>query len=223
MRTEKPMAQASYSPEIFAVGDFEAGKIAVVGSTSREPLEQTNERWEKETPWLAEEIIRGCGIEEGDDVLDYGCGIGRVAKEIIKRTGCRVTGVDQSPEMRALAVDYVQSEGFAAISSLDFRTQVLGSRKFKSAYCTWVLQHCVSPTQIVDTIKMCLPYGAPFYVLNEKSRYIPTTAGWVDDGLSIEELLKSRFAIVRDGEIPVGVTGKTLSERSRWYLFRKTA
>jgi demethylmenaquinone methyltransferase / 2-methoxy-6-polyprenyl-1,4-benzoquinol methylase len=34
-----------------------------------------------------------------DSVLDVACGTGAVAIELVRRYGCRVTGVDQSPEM----------------------------------------------------------------------------------------------------------------------------
>jgi demethylmenaquinone methyltransferase/2-methoxy-6-polyprenyl-1,4-benzoquinol methylase len=37
----------------------------------------------------------------GDTVLDVACGTGAVALELARRLGCRVVGVDQSPEMLA--------------------------------------------------------------------------------------------------------------------------
>jgi demethylmenaquinone methyltransferase/2-methoxy-6-polyprenyl-1,4-benzoquinol methylase len=44
-------------------------------------------------------------IEAGskDTVLDVACGTGAVARELIRRNGCRVVGVDQSAEMLAVA------------------------------------------------------------------------------------------------------------------------
>src|SRR6476646_6631459 len=38
-----------------------------------------------------------------DTVLDVACGTGAVALELVRRTGCSVVGVDQSPEMLAEA------------------------------------------------------------------------------------------------------------------------
>jgi ubiquinone/menaquinone biosynthesis C-methylase UbiE len=46
---------------------------------------------------LAESI----GLEEGSSVLDVGCGYGLSAKALNARYGCRVLGVDLSPEMIA--------------------------------------------------------------------------------------------------------------------------
>jgi len=40
-------------------------------------------------------------VGPGDTVLDVACGTGAVAVEVARRHGCRVVGVDQSPEMLA--------------------------------------------------------------------------------------------------------------------------
>src|SRR5436309_15917108 len=39
----------------------------------------------------------------GDRVLDVATGTGAVAEELIRRTGCTVVGLDQSPDMLAVA------------------------------------------------------------------------------------------------------------------------
>ena len=43
-------------------------------------------------------------------VLDYGCGVGRLAKAMIEAKGCAVIGLDISARMRTLAQDYVASD-----------------------------------------------------------------------------------------------------------------
>lgn len=42
-------------------------------------------------------------VGPGDTVLDVATGTGAVAAELLRRTGCRVVGLDQSPEMLAAA------------------------------------------------------------------------------------------------------------------------
>jgi len=49
----------------------------------------------------------------GDHVLDVATGTGLVAAELVDRTGCRVTGIDQSPEMLAAARVRVADRGLA--------------------------------------------------------------------------------------------------------------
>jgi demethylmenaquinone methyltransferase/2-methoxy-6-polyprenyl-1,4-benzoquinol methylase len=52
-------------------------------------------------------------IEAGDDesVLDVACGTGAVALELVRAHGCRVVGIDQSPEMLAAGRKRVDSAG----------------------------------------------------------------------------------------------------------------
>ena len=48
------------------------------------------QRWETETPYLADPIAEQLPITADSRVLDYGCGIGRLAHELIRRHGCRI-------------------------------------------------------------------------------------------------------------------------------------
>ncbi|UYN94976.1 MAG: class I SAM-dependent methyltransferase [Enhydrobacter sp.] len=72
----------------------------------------TDERWTTETPYVADLIGGAVDVRRDTLPIDYGCGIDRLARELIGRHGCQVLGVDISARMRALAVDYVQSDRF---------------------------------------------------------------------------------------------------------------
>jgi hypothetical protein len=48
----------------------------------------TADRWETETPYLADLIGQQCALRPDSLVLDYGCGIGRLAHELISRHNC---------------------------------------------------------------------------------------------------------------------------------------
>ncbi|MDQ7017883.1 MAG: methyltransferase domain-containing protein [Robiginitomaculum sp.] len=43
-------------------------------------------------------ILSMMNIKAGDQVLDIGCGIGGAARTLVAETGCRVTGIDLTPE-----------------------------------------------------------------------------------------------------------------------------
>ncbi|MDE1828526.1 MAG: class I SAM-dependent methyltransferase [Candidatus Micrarchaeota archaeon] len=213
--------EVSYSPDCFNVEDVQHAKNVILGAVGDDPIEQMEERWKTETPWLTSEIAYKLCLNPEMTVVDYGCGIGRLAKGLIESTGCKIVGVDISSSMRALALEYVDSPNFSTISPLVWRTMVLDGTRFDSAYSVWVLQHCAYPGQIADTLKISLVDGGLFYVVDENDRFVPTNAGWVDDRISVEESLNKRFSLVEKGKLPVGVTSKKLSDRTATYLYSK--
>src|SRR5262249_29871734 len=95
----------TYNPEIFSVRNVREPKALILTAETS----TTDARWEQETPLLCGLIDARAKIGPETVVLDYGCGIGRMSKALIERYGCRVIGVDISPSMRALAVEYVGS------------------------------------------------------------------------------------------------------------------
>ncbi|WP_319524319.1 class I SAM-dependent methyltransferase [uncultured Desulfosarcina sp.] len=60
---------------------------------------------------LTMKMAEAIGIEEHASVLDIGCGYGVSACALHERLGCRVLGVDLSPEMIAAGRSYCQGEG----------------------------------------------------------------------------------------------------------------
>ncbi len=57
------------------------------------------------------ELLSLCHIQEGQLVLDVGCGIGSTACYIAKNHGCRVVGIDISERMVARSKDRAKREG----------------------------------------------------------------------------------------------------------------
>ena len=100
---------AAYSDAVFRQRDLQAAKEIILNPA---PDMTTDERWEFETRAVVEEMGRAMQLDATSRVLDYGCGIGRIAKALIERYGCSVLGVDISADMRRFAVDYVASERF---------------------------------------------------------------------------------------------------------------
>jgi len=98
----------TYDPSVFQVNDLAAAmKIILTEEDS-----SSDKRWKTETPYAMDLIGQYLTIDRDSLLLDYGCGIGRVAKELIARYGCRVIGTDISAQMRALAPSYVNSTDF---------------------------------------------------------------------------------------------------------------
>jgi SAM-dependent methyltransferase len=93
------------------------------------------ERWEKETPDMVRAILKQT-TASSPRILDYGCGVGRLAREVImQHPSATVVGIDESPVQQQHARDYVDNYRFTA----SFPHEVEGS--FDLVYCIYVLQH----------------------------------------------------------------------------------
>ena len=197
---QKPLA---YYKEVFNVSDIDDAKKIIL--TSEGPGAETAVRWEKETPYVVQQIISMLGISQDMLILDYGCGIGRISKEIIKELKCHIIGVDISPDMRRLAVDYVESDRFISVSPEVFDALVMAGLRVDAAFSVWVLQHCEEPVKDILRIQKSLKKDGGFYVLNMERRAVPVISEdrkffhWDFDGVNIREEVIKRFALVDEG------------------------
>jgi SAM-dependent methyltransferase len=63
------------------------------------------------------ELAHLAGVSQGTHVLDLGCGLGGAARLLADRYGCRVTGIDVSPERCRDAVELTSLVGLSALVS----------------------------------------------------------------------------------------------------------
>jgi SAM-dependent methyltransferase len=209
---------ALFLPDAFEVATVEQAKaIIVVGHVGA----TTDQRWENETVYLIEDIGRFLPIDPDSCVLDYGCGIGRVAKPLIERFGCRVVGVDSSRSMRGMALAYVHSDRFAvwSVEELDARI----GEGFQAHFCLslWVIQHVLDPVDALERIARALRPGGLVYALNQAGRCVPTDQGWVDDGFDVPEALRSVFAEEEMHALPTPTATPEMSAATRIQVLRK--
>ena len=210
--------QPTYDPRVFNVNDI-AQAMAIImtpeGST-------TADRWENETPYLADLIAEEFAITADSLLLDYGCGIGRMSHELIKRHNCRIVGVDISPSMRALSVVYTRTDRFMSCSHEMLEGLVARGLRFDAALAIWVLQHCATPAQDMARIRAALKPGGDLYAVNGNVRSIPTTEmGWVNDGLDIRSMLAAEFELVRDGRLARERTTDIIADGTFWATYRR--
>lgn len=105
---------------------------SVVGGCNNISFE---DRWEKETPDFTKTILQHVTASH-PRILDYGCGVGRVAKEMIKQhPTVQIVGVDASPVQLQHARNYVADDRFTA----QFPNELEG--QFDLIYSLYVLQH----------------------------------------------------------------------------------
>jgi len=153
-------------------------------------------------------------------LLDYGCGIGRMSHELIKRHNCRIVGVDISPSMRALSVIYTRTNRFMSCSHEMLEGLVARGLRFDAALPIWVLQHCAAPAQDIALIKAALKPGGDLFAVNGNVRSIPTVElGWVNDGLDIRAMLAAEFELISDGRPARAQTTDIIAEGTFWAAY----
>lgn len=117
---------------LFKEKDFSEACKSVVGTCNNVSFE---DRWEKETPDFAQAIIKKASVNN-PRILDYGCGVGRMAREVLAaHPHATVVGVDASAVQLQHARDYVNNERFSAVFPHELEGQ------FDLVYCLYVLQH----------------------------------------------------------------------------------
>jgi SAM-dependent methyltransferase len=213
-----PRPVAVYRPEVFEVSTIEQAKSIIV---TPEEGTTTQERWEKETAYLVEDVGRHLEITPDTCVLDYGCGIGRVAKGLIERFGCRVVGVDFSRSMQLMAPGYVLSERFVVWPPQVLERMIEKGWRADVAVCIWVIQHVVEPLAVIGQIARALRDGGRLYGLNQVRRCIPTDRGWVSDRFDIRAGLCEAFVEEDFHTLPESATTRQLAAGSMIQVLRK--
>ena len=207
-----------FQPQVFDVQTLTDAMRIIV---TPEPGTTTEERWEKETPYLVRDIGAHLGVGPETCVLDYGCGIGRVAKGLIELFGCRVIGVDFSPSMRLLAPEYVLSDRFTVWSPDVLAKMIAKGFRTNAAICLWVIQHVLEPMAVMQRIAGALPPGGLLYTLNQDTRCVPTDRGWVNDGFDVRAGLSTVFKEEHRHGLPASVATPHLAAVSMIQVLRK--
>lgn len=185
----------NYFDIVFSPLTLEQAKQVVLTSDPTNP-----NKFNDETRILVNCIIKNTLISSTHKVLDFGCGMGRVSKELINQVGCEVIGLDQSIHMQLHAIDYVDNSAFDTCttynkSDIDVVLSIL------------VLQHVQYPTLEIHKIYDMLVETGILITLNEPIRYVPIGVDqhgfvvWNDDGEDIDKIISSLFRLER--EIPL--------------------
>lgn len=206
---------ANYAPGVFAAEDLESARRIIL--TDEEGI-TSDERWRMETPYLLSLIEKHCPLTAESVVLDYGCGIGRLARELIERYNCLVIGADISIPMQALAVRYVKSGRFLVCAPTAL--PALG-RCFDLALGVWVFQHALHPARDLDRVRAGLKEDARIFIVNEQRRCVPTDKGWVDDSEDVMAMLATRFACQIHGRMDPEVVTPEVAERTFWGVWHR--
>jgi SAM-dependent methyltransferase len=208
----------TYNPAIFEPTDLASAREIILTS---EGDSTSDDRWKRETPYLAELLGSALDLRAGQLVVDYGCGVGRLSKALIERYDCVVLGVDSSAAMRGLATAYVASSAFSIVSRRTFDAMARSGLKADAAICVWVLQHCIDPAEDIGLVRQGLKAGAALAVVNNLGRAVPAVERrWADDDVDVRALLAAEFDAVSKRELDPGVVGDKIAARTFWGVYR---
>jgi len=153
--------------------------------------------------------------------LDYGCGVGRLAKALIERFDCFVVGADISQDMRGLAPGYVNSAAFSVLSRRVLQRLAEGGLRVDAAFSAWVLQHCHQPAEDIQLIRGALKPGGPLFIANTLGRAVPTAEQrWASDGIDVRAELSATFREDAFGRLAEESVGTTISSVTFWGVYR---
>jgi SAM-dependent methyltransferase len=213
------MAQLTYSRAVFDAPDEDAARRIIL---TPEFGQGTDERWERETPYLAELTGAELRVQRHGLIIDYGCGLGRLAKTLIERFDCRVLGVDISDRMRGLAPHYVKSQNFSVVSPHVLHSMVANGLRADGALSVWVLQHCLTPAIDIDLVASALKPAAGFFVVNLQGRAVPTEEGrWANDGVDVQALLSERFTRRSVGQLDPTIVPPQTRDMTFWATYER--
>ena len=200
---------SNYNKAVFDVVDMEQGLGMALSPNDKL---STKERDAKETPVLID-MIKQLDFDKSGFIVDFGSGTGRLAKEMVN-LGYDVIGVDISPSMRHLSVEYVNNQDkFIAVSPTQFQKLIDHGLKGKctGAYSIWCLQHINDVESSIKLLANALKPSANVFICNAaKTRFVPSdvekevkdSSGniskiisheFVDDGVNIFALMSEYF------------------------------
>lgn len=211
------LKQVAYDPARYI--DIENVDEAVNIITTPTEGMTAKQRWDEETPALMQIIERY--IFEDSLVLDYGCGIGRLAKPLIEKLRCQVVGIDISPNMRALAASLVNSPNFFALDPAMFAT--IQESSFDAAISVWALQHCIDLEEALDRIASALVPGGKLVIVNNTTRCLPVENGeWADDGLDVNQMIiDAGFSTIEQGKLDELIAPGWMRDNTFWAAYER--
>jgi demethylmenaquinone methyltransferase / 2-methoxy-6-polyprenyl-1,4-benzoquinol methylase len=160
------------------------------------PLGPTYDRWSRllslgQDPRWRRFLISRIAVGEDDTVLDVATGTAAVAIELVRRTGCRVVGLDQSPEMLATGRERVEAAGLAhRISIVEGSAEKLPfpDASFDALTFTYLLRYVENPAATLAELARVVRPGGTIAALEfglPKGVWRPLWEAYVRVGLPV--------------------------------------
>jgi demethylmenaquinone methyltransferase/2-methoxy-6-polyprenyl-1,4-benzoquinol methylase len=138
------------------------------------PLGGDYDRWAAilsfgQDPHWRRYLIKHAPVDAGARVLDVATGTGAIARGMVRRYGCRVVGVDQSPQMLDGARARIAKAGLADRIELHLgsaETLEFEPESFDALTTGYLLRYLDDPLRTMTDLLRLLRPGAPFALLD---------------------------------------------------------
>jgi ubiquinone/menaquinone biosynthesis C-methylase UbiE len=181
-----------YIKQVFDTTDLEVAKNICLSKDSKYP-----NKFKEETKFLIDFLKNKKIINSKTYFGDFGCGMGRVSREIIENFDCNIVGFDISSHMLLLAQQYLEYHDKFKIQKYKKNYKWSGD-KFDVFLASFVLQHSEHPQEDIDFIYNNLKDDGILILINEKERLVPVDikdgyAVWEDDKINITDLISKKY------------------------------
>jgi demethylmenaquinone methyltransferase / 2-methoxy-6-polyprenyl-1,4-benzoquinol methylase len=160
------------------------------------PLGPTYDRWSRllslgQDPRWRRFLVSRIEVGRDDTVLDVATGTAAVAIELVRRTGCRVVGIDQSAEMLATGRERVEAVGLAdRISFVEGSAEKLPfpDASFDALTFTYLLRYVKDPAATLAELARVVRPGGTMAALEfglPKGVWRPLWEAYVRVGLPV--------------------------------------
>ena len=175
----------NYLKEAFYPNDIESAKDICIIPDPKKP-----NKFNEETHFLIKFLNSKGLLHKRPKVLDFGCGVGRISKDLVD-LGCEVVGMDFSIPMLMAAINFVDNKNFTPLintATLPFEIKP----EFDLVICSFVLQHAEDPIKEIKFLKSVMKDDATLVLVNEPYRLVPTGMDekrfveWKDDQIDID-------------------------------------
>ena len=150
---------------------------ATIGATARAlfaPLGSDYDRWAAilsfgQDPRWRRFLVDRVPVAADARVLDVATGTGAIARSLARRYGCRVLGIDQSPEMLAGARERIAAAGLDRLVELQLGAADeldLPEASFDGLTSGYLLRYVEDPAATATRLLALLRPGAPFAFLD---------------------------------------------------------
>ena len=121
-------------------------------------------------------LVSRLDVGPGDNVLDVATGTGAVALELVRRKGCRVVGLDQSPEMLAVARRRLPPE--VELVEGDAEQLPFADASFDALTFTYLLRYVDDPEATMRELARVVRSGATVAMLEFGVPRFAARAAW---------------------------------------------